>query len=155
MGGRDEEAVIRFVERFADTFVEAGMPRMPSRVFCRLLATDSGRLTAAELAEALQASPAAISGAVQYLTGVELVRREREPGSRRDHYAVRHGLWYQMMLERRALLDHWAATLREGIEAVSPSSEAAGRLRETLDFFEFLSVEMPAMLERWRATRPE
>ena len=40
---------------------------MPARVFSALLATDSGRLTAAELAERLQISPAAVSGAVRYL----------------------------------------------------------------------------------------
>lgn len=153
MGARDEEAVTRFVERFADTFVQAGMPRMPSRVFCRLLATDSGRLTAGELAEALQASPAAISGAVQYLIGVELVRRVREPGSRRDHYLVRHDLWYEAMVERKALLDHWSGTLAEGLEAVGPSTEAGDRLRETLEFFEFMAVEMPLVLERWRQSR--
>src|SRR5256885_1108722 len=42
--------------------VEAGMPRIASRIFVALVATDSGRLTAAELAEQLPASPAAISG---------------------------------------------------------------------------------------------
>ena len=57
---------------------------MPARVFAALLATDSGRLTAAELAELLQISPAAVSGAVRYLTQVGMVHREREPGSRRD-----------------------------------------------------------------------
>ena len=48
---RDPAAVARFVERFASVLVEAGIPRMPARVFSALLATDSGRLTAAELSE--------------------------------------------------------------------------------------------------------
>ena len=36
---RDEQAVRRFVERFAAGLVEAGMPAMPARVFSALLAT--------------------------------------------------------------------------------------------------------------------
>src|SRR6266508_6264921 len=52
-------AVSRFVERFAAVMVQSGLPRMPARVFATLLATDTGRLTAAELAERLQVSPAA------------------------------------------------------------------------------------------------
>jgi DNA-binding transcriptional regulator GbsR (MarR family) len=64
---RDDAAVGRFVERFAAILEDSGVPRMPARVFVGLLATDSGSLTAAELAERLQASPAAISGAVRYL----------------------------------------------------------------------------------------
>ena len=66
--GRDEEAVRRFIERFALNLVEAGMARMPARVFAGVLVAADGRQTAAELAELLQVSPAAISGAVRYLT---------------------------------------------------------------------------------------
>jgi DNA-binding transcriptional regulator GbsR (MarR family) len=55
----------RFIERFASVMEESGIPRMPARVFAALLATDSGRLTSSELAELLQVSPAAVSGAVR------------------------------------------------------------------------------------------
>ena len=87
-GGRDEEAVMRFVERCALTLTEAGIPRMPARVFVALLVSDDGRRTAAELAEMLKVSPAAISNAVRYLQQVRLAVREREPGERRDHYRL-------------------------------------------------------------------
>ena len=62
--GRDEEAVRRFIERFALDLSEAGMARMPARAFAAILAPTPAALTAAELAELLQASPAAVSGAV-------------------------------------------------------------------------------------------
>ena len=87
------QAVSRFVERFAMTLEESGVPRMPARVFVTLLATDSGALTAAELAERLQVSPAAILGAVRYLIQVDLITRERDPGSRRDRYQVFDDAW--------------------------------------------------------------
>ena len=50
---------------FAFLLTESGVPRMPARVFASVLAEDAGALTAAELAERLQVSPAAISGAVR------------------------------------------------------------------------------------------
>ncbi|MEK8170199.1 helix-turn-helix domain-containing protein [Streptomyces sp. M19] len=56
------------------------MPRMPARVFVALLSTDSGHLTAAELASLLQVSPPAISGSIGLLTRLDLVRRQRVPG---------------------------------------------------------------------------
>ena len=46
---------------------------MPARVFAALLIAPDARLTAAELAERLQVSPAAISGAVRYLVQVRMV----------------------------------------------------------------------------------
>jgi DNA-binding transcriptional regulator GbsR (MarR family) len=151
---RDPAAVSRFVETFASAFVDAGVPRMPSRVFAAILADDAGRLTAAELAERLQASPAAISGAVRYLIQVGLIAREREPGSRRDIYAVGDDAWYEAIVRRERLLELWSRAIREGVEAVGPETPAGHRLAETLSFFAFLQTEMPALLERWRAARP-
>src|SRR5215203_3687069 len=105
--GRDEEAVMHFVERFALTFSEAGVPRMPARVFVALLASDDGRRTAAELAEMLGVSPAAVSNAVRYLQQVRLVAREREPGERRDHYRLYSDTWYAAVTPRDERLRRW------------------------------------------------
>ena len=147
------EEVSRFVERFASVLVEGGMPRMPSRVFAMLLATDSGRLTAVELAERLQVSPAAISGAVRYLTQVSLISREREPGSRKDVYRLHDDQWYEAVVRRESLLSRWERAVLDGIDAVGPDTLAGARLRDTADFFQFLAAEMPLVLARWRDQR--
>jgi DNA-binding transcriptional regulator GbsR (MarR family) len=122
-------------------------------VFAALLATDSGGLTAAELAERLQASPAAISGAVRYLVQVALVAREREPGSRRDRYRLLNDLWYEAALRREPLLTRWERAMREGMAALGPDTPAGRRMAESVEFFEFLQEELPAVLARWRARR--
>jgi DNA-binding transcriptional regulator GbsR (MarR family) len=145
--------VSRFVERFASVLEESGMPRMPSRVFAALLATDSGRATAAELSEALQVSAAAVSGAVRYLIQTSLVSREREPGSRRDVYSLHDDEWYEAIYRREAVLARWQRAVLDGVEAVGPETPAGARLRDTAAFFAFLETEMPAMLARWRASR--
>jgi DNA-binding transcriptional regulator GbsR (MarR family) len=147
------DEVSRFIERFASALVDAGMPRMPSRAFAALLATDSGRLTAAELAELLQVSPAAISGAVRYLTQVSLVTREREPGSRKDVYLLHDDQWYEAIVRREPLLTRWERAVLDGIDAVGADTPAGVRLRDTADFFQFLAAEMPALLTRWREQR--
>jgi hypothetical protein len=43
--------------------------------------------------------------------------------------------------------------VREGVHALGADTPAGARLSETLEFFQFLQAEMPAMLERWRASR--
>src|SRR5215212_2021565 len=154
--GRDEGAVMRFVEHFALTISEAGVPRMPARVFSALLVSDEGRLTAAELAEALKVSPAAISNAVRYLIQVGLVAREREPGEQRDRYRVHGGdAWYEVTIRRDAMLLRWQEDLREGIEAVGADTPAGRRLEETRRFYQFVHEEMPRLLERWREVRSD
>lgn len=155
MAERDEQSVLRFIERFSAVFTESGMPRMPSRVFVALLVSDSGRMTAAELADQLQVSPAAISGAVRYLTQVSLARREREVGSRRDVYQVYDDVWYEAIFRRDQTLDRWRIQLKEGADVMGADTPAGRRIAETQAFFDFIHGEMPAMLERWRAYRTE
>jgi DNA-binding transcriptional regulator GbsR (MarR family) len=150
---RDQAAVTQFVERFATVFVDAGMPRIASRIFVSLLAADDGRLTAAELSERLQASPAAISGGVRYLIHVEMISRERDPGSRRDHYRVADDVWYETFSQRDSLLNRWISTMVEGIEALGGDTPAGGRMADSVEFFQFMQKELEASLDRWREYR--
>ncbi|MFI0540522.1 GbsR/MarR family transcriptional regulator [Streptomyces sp. WSLK1-3] len=150
---RDPEAVSRFVERFAAQLVEAGLPRMPARVFSALLASDSGALTSAELSEQLRISPAAVSGAVRYLAQVHMLSREREPGSRRERYRVHSDQWYQALTNREAIIKRWEEALREGVTSLGAGTPAGHRLAETLAFFEFIEKDLAQMMERWRTHR--
>ena len=150
---RDPETVSRFVEHFAAQLVEAGVPRMPARVFAALLAYDTGTLTSAELGEQLKVSPAAVSGAVRYLAQVHLVSREREPGSRRERYRVHSDQWYEALTSREAIIKRWEDALREGVASLGADTPAGARLAETLAFFEFIEQDIAAMMERWRAHR--
>ncbi|RJQ80804.1 MarR family transcriptional regulator [Pseudonocardiaceae bacterium YIM PH 21723] len=133
--------------------VEAGVPSMPARVFAALNMADSGRLTAAELAELLQASPAAISGAVRYLTQVNMIHREREPGTRRDVFRLYDDGWYTTLMRREAIVRRWEDAAKEGAIALGPDSPAGRRMAEMSAFFEFVDEELQPMLDRWGERR--
>ena len=154
-GERDEEAVRKFTERFAADLSDNGFPRMPARVFAVLLVSESGQLTAAELAEELQVSPAAISGAVRYLVLIHFVTRAREAGSRRDVVRVSEHNWMHATLNQDQVYARMEATLREGVAALGTGSPAAARVEETRDFFAYLRKELPLILERWHEQHGE
>jgi predicted transcriptional regulator len=144
-------AAAEFVERFALLLDEAGMPRMPARAFAAILAEDAGRLTARELAERLAVSPAAVSGAVRYLSQAGMVTRGREPGARVDDYRLHDDVWYETYAHRGEMLRRWEQAMADGAAALGPGSPAGLRLEETREFFAFLREELPALMERWRA----
>lgn len=146
---RDRAAVGEFVERFASVLVEAGIPRMPARVFAALLATDSAKLTAEELSKQLQASAAAVSGGVRYLIGVGMVRREGEPGSRRHHYRIPDNVWDELVRGRDRVMEHWTAVLKEGIDLLGADTPAGTRMADSVDYFEFVIAELPRVHARW------
>ena len=149
---RDEAGLRQFVESLALVLTNAGMQRTSARTFATLLASESGRMTAKEIGDSLQVSPAAVSGAVRYLEHARVVRRGRAPGQRADHFELGDGFWYEAMASNDTLYSDLGAAMRTGIAALGPSP-ARDRLEETRDFFEFVRAEMPALITRWRASR--
>ncbi|MET7276664.1 MarR family transcriptional regulator [Kribbella sp. NPDC005582] len=152
---RDDEAVRRYAEQFGNLLADTGWPRMAGRVFSAILTSEAGRLTAAELSDQLQASPAAVSGAVNYLLQLRLASREREPGSRRDVYVVQDDSWYQSMMSENQALIQWANSLRQVLDAAGDGTPAQERVRITLGFFEFLTDEVKGLADRWMIRRAE
>jgi DNA-binding transcriptional regulator GbsR (MarR family) len=146
---RDDEAVQRYAEGFGNLLAETGWPRMSARAFAAILASEKGRLTSAELCEQLQASPAAVSGAVRYLLQMRLATREREPGSRRDVYVVQDNFWYESMMRQDRFLPRWEDVLGLLINELEPGSDAHRRVSSTLGFLAFIQEEVEGLSERW------
>jgi MarR family protein len=143
-------AVGAFIERFAGLLYEAGMPRMPARVFTALLTAGDGQLTAADLGTALGVSPAAVSGAVRYLAQVGLVATAGEPGSRRLSYSVPGDVWGQLAEARNATLARMSATLLDGAALLGAGTPGGERLAGSARYFDFLLAELADAEQRWR-----
>ena len=149
---RDPAAVRSFIESFTSQLTQAGFPRTPARIFVALLTSDSSRLTAAELGELLQTSPASVSGGVRYLIQVGLVTAEGEPGSRRQHYRMPADVWDEIVRLRDRQFARWVTELRDGVAALGSATPAGARMADTVRYFEFLSMEMSSMLARWHVS---
>src|SRR5881275_2955061 len=145
-GAEAEDPLFEYIERFAAVLVAAGFPPMPARVFVALLVTDSGRLSAAELAAMLRISPAAVSGAVRYLIQLGLVHTERVPGSRRDYYRMPGNMWDDMIRMRDQVMGRWTALVREGIDLVGGHGAARGGIVEEGALLEFATRELSEIL---------
>ena len=152
---RSEPGVADFIERFAGTLVAAGMPLQPSRIFAAVLADDDGRMTAAELSERLHLSAGSVSGAVQYLLRVHLIRKERQRGTRRDVYVVMDDAWHDTLLSRDRLLGSMTAALRDGVGQVGRDTAAGKRLELSHQFLLYITEAMDRMAAGWERRRHE
>lgn len=141
----------RAVERLGQTLEAVGIPRMPARVFAFVLADDQETYTAAELAGGLDVSPAAISGAVRYLTDTHLVVRERNPAGRGDLFRVRDGdIWGTIQAARAPLLDRIVEQVQEAVDLLPEGSPGRARVEETRDYFTFVRDDVQQLTQRWR-----
>ncbi|WP_414941082.1 helix-turn-helix domain-containing protein [Amycolatopsis sp. cmx-11-51] len=129
-----EPAAVRgYADRFAEMMVRSGLPRMAARVLARLVTTNSGGLTSAELVRLLQVSPASVSKAVSYLEGLEVVRRTHR--GRREWYFIDDDVWLRAWLSSARTNATWADTARDGAELFDRTSPAGARLDRMSRFF--------------------
>ena len=155
--GRDAEAVREYEESFTTVLMQSGLPKMMSRVLACLYTTDAGSLTAAELVQRLQVSPASISKAIAFLESQGLVRRERDE-RRRERYVVDDDVFYQSMMASARATAHLVGAAREGVSVLGPGTPAATRLENIARFVDFVSESMARAAEQAREvlyTKPE
>ena len=147
--GRDAEAVREYEEMFTTVVMQSGLPKMMSRVLVCLYTTDSGSLTASELVQRLQVSPASISKAITFLESLDLVRRERDE-RRRERYVVDDELWYQSMMASARSNAQLAETARQGVGILGPDTPAAARLENMARFLDFVGESITRAAEQAR-----
>jgi hypothetical protein len=151
---RDQDRADRVMERLAAWMTDNGMARMPARVCAAIFTAPGGALTAADIAERLRVSPAAVSSAVRLLTQIGLLHREHVPGSRRDRYRMRDDPWSEMLGVRGQRLRALAAVADEGVDALGGEGARDGaRLAELRDFALFAEEEIAGIVSRWHARR--
>ena len=155
-GQRDEDGVRRFVEQIAMLFADWGFPRMAGRVLLTLMVAEERGLTATELGDRLDASPAAISGAVRYLAQLGLAVREPVPGSRSDLYRLPADAWYLSTTTTSGLYAQIIAAAADAVDPLGgPDTLPGARVAEMRDFFTFVELEMAGLLNRWKELRAQ
>lgn len=155
--GRDAEAVRQYEETFTTLLMRSGLPRIAAGVLTCLYTTDAGSLTASELVERLQVSPASISKAIAFLESQGLVLRERDE-RRRERYVADAGVWYQSMIASARSNAELAETARQGVSVLGPDTPAAVRLENVARFMDFVGESIARAAEQAREilyTKPE
>lgn len=148
-------ALLEYVEQFAAILTASGMQRMSARVFTYILVDDAETYTAAEIAEGLSISLAAVSGAVRELLAGGLLAKGRRASTRADVYRLHdEDVWGSIMLDRSDFLDRYQQTALVGIDTL-PAGPGRDRLVQTAAFMEFMKTEMSAMRTRWNERRRE
>ncbi|MET7297291.1 helix-turn-helix domain-containing protein [Streptomyces griseoloalbus] len=147
--GRDTEAVREYEEVFTTVLMQTGLPKMMARVLACLCLSDEASLTASELVERLQVSPASVSKAIAFLESQGLARRERDE-RRRERYFVDDDIWYQSMVASAQGTAQLAETARQGVGVLGLGTPAGGRLENIARFLDFISESITRAAEQAR-----
>jgi DNA-binding MarR family transcriptional regulator len=131
-----------------------GLPPMTGRVLAWLLVCDPPEQTAAELAEALDASKGSISGATNMLVRSGLVDRLHIRGERADRFRIRPGGLDEQIADPS--IGATRALIAQGLEALAgePAARRA-RLEEVDRFYEWWERRAPELADEWRQYKRE
>ena len=130
-----------------------GMAPMVGRLLGYLAICDPREQTIAELAEALLASRSAITGAVNTLDQLGLIRRSRAAGERMDR------IWIDMSSPRSTGFDvteykEQGDLAREGLAVLAGEPpERRAVLLQWAAFADFLVARLPELEKDWKAHR--
>ena len=130
-----------------------GMAPMVGRLLGYLAICDPREQTIGELAEALLASRSAITGAVNTLDHLDLIRRSRAAGERMDR------IWIDMSSARSTGFDvteyqEQGDLAREGLALLADEPpERRAVLLEWAAFADFLVARLPELEKDWKAHR--
>ncbi|GAB2603018.1 GbsR/MarR family transcriptional regulator [Kribbella endophytica] len=145
----DPEAVRQYEDTFTTLLTSQGLPKMAARVLTCLLIAEAGSLTASELVQHLQVSPASVSKAITFLDEQGLIRRERDE-RRRERYFADNDVWYQSTIASARGIGRLAETARQGVPVLGPGSLAATRLENIARFSDFISETILRAAEQVR-----
>ena len=144
------EELWRFVDGCGDWARQFGMTRMAGRVLGWLLVCEPAEQTAAQLAEAMQASKGSISGATGMLVRAGLADRLHIRGERGDRFRLRPQAWDEQMGDQgTAQARQLIAVGLQALQETSPSRRA--RLEELDAFYAFWQTRVEDMVAEWQA----
>ncbi|MDH3260265.1 MAG: MarR family transcriptional regulator [Acidimicrobiia bacterium] len=149
MVDRDER---QFTEEMGALFERSGSPRMAGRVWGYLLIVNAEQVSAADLAEALNASPSSISAATRFLLGLGLLDRTRMPGERRDYFTIHHGAILNLVRYRLEALTPKNMAAR-ALEIFGERNVARPHLEELNEVYTWFADEFAALVDRFTRER--
>ncbi len=143
-----------FVEEMGQYLASYGMTPMAGRMWGWLLICEPPEQTAAEIAEALQASRGAISGTARILTTAGMVRRTTRRGDRREYFSAPPEALDSMLTSASVTYRRLREIAERGLVAMADASpNARARLEEFRDVIAFIERELPLVISRFFSDR--
>ena len=143
-------ALQQLIEEIGIAFSLAGGPPMTGRVLAYLLVCDPAEQTAAELAEALQASRGSISTTSRQLLQAGLIEKVPRPGRRAVGYRLRDDAWENIMRSREMHFRLIRERAERGLDLLQGAApERRARLQRFVDFYRFFEQAFPRLTQEF------
>jgi len=143
-----------FVEEMGQYLASSAIMKMVGGIGGGLFRCLAYEQTAAEIAEALQASRGAISGTARILSSAGMIRRTTRRGDRREYFSAPPEALDSMLRSASSTYRRLREIAERGLAASTDQSPSArARLEEFRDVIGFIERELPFVIDRFFSER--
>ena len=151
---QDAQQVRAWMERVGTwCMVQSGWPPIMGRALAWLMVSDPPEQTAAQIATAIHASRASLTGTLRLLMEARLVQAVTRSGNRSKHYRITPGAWNTVLQRRMESITSFLDLAQEGVGLFPEGAHQADRVREAQQVFEWLKLETAPLLKTWNAAQ--
>lgn len=142
------------IERVGVFHEKKGMQPVVGRIIGLLMVAEPAEATFEEIQEELQVSKSAVSNALTFMQGREMVDYTTKPGERKRYFKLSVKKWKKDLNRDFDGLLKIDVLLNEVIELKeNKNSEFCQCLTEMKEFLGFLKVELPLLLKKFESSR--
>jgi DNA-binding transcriptional regulator GbsR (MarR family) len=142
------------IEKMGIYHEQQGFPPVTGRIMGLLYVSDRPHLSFEEIVETLNISKSATSNALQLLQQMRLIEYTTYPGDRKRYFGALLDNWHEEVVNKMESILAFSKLLRQANELrgyVNP--EMNEKVLERIEFMEFLSREVPALMQKWLKER--
>lgn len=139
----------RFVENMGLYFESYGIPRIGGRILGLLLVA-SRPMSAGSIASTLRVSRASVSTNFRLLLASGMADKVTFVGERNTYYSFPETAWEKIMNAEIAGITAMRKLAEQGLNALTRQDPAFSRMRDVVDWAEFLAEMYRKGVEEWR-----
>lgn len=140
-----------FIEEAGLAYEQFGLPRMAGRILGYLLICQPDYASFDDLVSQLQASKGAVSQNLLLLTNQTMVERVPVPNDRRTYYRFSESRMFEVISSKSKSIAVFTQLFQQA-QRLTPvtNNPRENKLSEIIEFYEWLTLEMEALSQRWQ-----
>ncbi|MBC3539361.1 GbsR/MarR family transcriptional regulator [Rufibacter sediminis] len=144
----------QLIEKMGIYHEQQGFPPVTGRIMGLLYVTDRLHLSFEEIVETLHISKSATSNALQLLQQMHLIEYTTYSGDRKRYFGALLENWHEEVLNKMESILGLSKLLRQANELRGDANPTMNqKVTERIEFMEFLSREVPALMYKWLQVR--
>ncbi|WP_203217964.1 hypothetical protein [Nocardia terpenica] len=125
----NEAEAMAWVDEVAEFFArQEGLPPITGRILGWLMICEPPEQSAAEIAAAIRASRASMTGNIRFLLATGLVRKRIRAGDRTAYYRIDDDAWESAVRRRIAGMAEFEGITKRGLDLIGEKTSRASRL---------------------------